>query len=174
MKLTLNKEFLYRHLFALAVFACLGGWFGLDAFCRYPATPARDLYVAIDKAEPPEGMTQAQLEAFKAGKVRTQRVLAGLVLLAAVATGLHLAAVASQKFSFDDEGFAVGSRRVPWSAKTEADASRWESKRILRLRGDGWRTTLDAWHHNGVREFYAKYCENNRSAGGHSIRCRCG
>ena len=32
--LKLNREFLVRHLFALVVFAALGGWFGSDAFVR--------------------------------------------------------------------------------------------------------------------------------------------
>ena len=153
MKLKINKDFLKRHLFALAVFAVLGCWFGYDAFVRYPSTPARALYASIEKQDPPETMTEAQLESFKAQKASTQRILAILTLGAAAAVGLHLLAVAGFKFSFDDDGFVLGGRRFKWADIGKTDESKWELKRILVISGAGWSAKLDAWHHDGVKEF---------------------
>ena len=108
MKLTLNREFLLRHLFAFGVFLALGGWFAFDAVARYPATDARALYVSIERAEPPDGL---DLAAFKAQKTASQRAMAFAVLLAAAGVGLHLLCVAAFRFEYDDGGFSVGAKR---------------------------------------------------------------
>ena len=102
--LKLNREFLVRHLFALVVFAALGGWFGFDAFVRYQRTPAAALYESIENAPPPADMSQAKLDAFKAQKTKTQFVLAIVTLGAALLVALHLLSVAGFKFAFDDDG----------------------------------------------------------------------
>ena len=156
MKLKVNKEFLVRHLFAFAVFLALGGWFGYDAFVRYPATPARALYASIERSEAPEGMSDAALESFKAQKTSTQRLFATLTLLAAAAVGLHLLAMVGFKFTFDEDGFVHSGRRLKWSDVESVDESKWESKRVLAVSGKGWRVVLDAWHHEGVKAFYEK------------------
>ena len=150
--LKLNREFLVRHLFALAVFAALGGWFGFDAFVRYPRTNAAALYESIEKAPPPADMSQAKLDAFKAQKTKTQFVLATVTLGAALLVALHLLSVAGFKFAYDDDGFTLGGRRLGWGDVKNVDESLWEKKRILRISGDGWDATLDAWHHVGVKE----------------------
>lgn len=153
MRLAVNKEFLVRHLFSLAVFLALCGWFGFDAFRRYPATPAKDLYFSIEKSEPPEGF---DLESFKAQKMQTQRILALLTLLASLGIGVHLIAVARFDFEFDDEGFSWNGRRFAYGEIRETDVSKWEKKNVLAIRGENWRILLDAWHHRGVREFFGK------------------
>ncbi len=152
-KLVLNREFLLRHAFSLAVFLALGGWFGVDAFWRYPATPAKDLYLSIEKSEAPEGY---DLEGFKRQKTQTQCILAALTLLIALGVGIHLLAVWSFDFSFDDEGFVFRGRRFSYAEVKSVDRSRWESKSIVVLSGDGWRIALDGWHHQGVKELLEK------------------
>jgi len=163
MKLKINREFLVRHLFALAVFASLCCWFGYDAFVRYPSASARDLYVSIERSEPPEGMAQTALEDFKAQKTSTQRIFTALTALASVAVGLHLLAVAGFRFSFDDDGFVLSGRRFAWKDIEGVDDSAWEKKRVVHISGEGWKATLDAWHHDGVKEFFEKMSER-RSA----------
>jgi hypothetical protein len=150
MKLELNKEFLLRHLFALAVFLALGGWFALDAFVRYPATDARALYAAIEKTDPPEGL---DVEAFKAQKTATQRIMAIAVLLAAAGTGLHLLAVAAFRFEYDGSGFTAGGRSYNYGEITRVDDSAWKKKRVMSVFAGEKRIVLDAWHHTGVEGF---------------------
>ena len=156
MKLKINREFLLRHLFSLAVFVVLGGWFGFDAFVRYPRSDARALYVSIEKSEPREGF---DLEAFKIQKTQTQRILAAVALLAAAGVGIHLLGIARFNFEFDDDGFTLGAKRFSYSEIKDVDTSRWEKKGILSISGEGWRFHLDAWHHSGVKEFYSLVSE---------------
>lgn len=153
MKLKINREFLARHLFAFAVFAALGGWFGLDAFVRYPATSAHDLYVAIEKSEPRDGF---DLEAFKAQKIATQKIFSLITLLVAAGVGLHILSVVRFKCEWDDEGFTAGGVRRRWSDITDVDTKLWESKNLLKIAGNDWKLTLDAWHHTGVKDFFKK------------------
>ena len=160
----LDKEFLARHLFSIAVFAILGSWFGIDAFVRYPETPARELYATIEKAPPPESMSAADLEAFKAQKTSTQRILAALVLAAGAAASLHLAKTAMFRFEFDEEGFSAGGEKRAWRDVEKADFSKWDSKRIFKIEAKGLSATLDAWHHTGVEEAKT-FCEKALSAG---------
>ncbi len=164
MQLKINKEFLKRHLFALAVFLALGGWFAYDAFVRYPATPARALYASIERSEPPEVMTERALEDFKAQKTSTQRLFATLTLAAAALVALHLLCIAGFKFSFDDDGFVLSGRRMKWADVKRVDESKWNSKRILVIFGDDWRAKLDAWHHEGVTEFREKLAGKSAKA----------
>ncbi len=156
MKLKINREFLLRHLFSLAVFLVLGGWFGVDAFVRYPRADARALYVSIEKSEPRDGF---DLEAFKAQKTQTQRILAAFALLAAAGVGIHLLCIARFKFEFDDDGFTLGPKRFSYPEIKDVDTSKWEKKGILSVSVEGLRFSLDAWHHSGVKEFYSLVSE---------------
>lgn len=153
-KLKINKEFAMRHGFALAVFLGLGAWFAADAFVRYPATPARDLYAEIERSAPPETMDAAALDAFKAQKTATQRMLAFATLLAGAWVAARLLAIATFKFSFDAGGFETRGKRFAWSDIASVDAKDWEKKGILRIAAaTGEKFALDAWHHAGVKEF---------------------
>lgn len=153
MKLAINREFLARHLFAFAVFAALGGWFGYDGFVRYPAADARGLYVSIEKSEP---QPETDLEGFKRGKVATQRIFALLAALAAAGVGLHLLAVARFSLEWDEEGFVHRGVRRAWADVKSVDESKWGGKGIVRISGEGWSLGLDAWHHTGVKDFFKK------------------
>ena len=84
MKLVLNKEYAGRHLFVTLLMVGLCCWFGYDGFIRYPATPAAELYASIEGSEPPEQMTDEQLEAFKKQKTQTQYGFTALTFLAAL------------------------------------------------------------------------------------------
>ena len=158
MKLRLNPEFFRRHLFVTVLMAGLGGWFAWDGLVRYPATPARELFTRIEKAEPP---ADADLEAFKAQKIQTQYGFAALALAAAAAVGLHLLAVARFAFAFDEDGFVWQDRRHAFAEITRVDDAQWEKKGITRIFFGKTSLALDAWHHVGVREFH----ERLRAAG---------
>lgn len=153
MKLTLNREFLKRHFFALAVFLLMSGWFGYDAFVRYPATSAHDLYVSIEGSEPSAGVDLAD---FKAQKVSIQYVLTALTFLAGASVGLHLLLLARFSFSFDEDGFTRAGVKRPYSAIETVDTTAWERKGILVISGKSWKIKLDSWHHAGVKDFYEK------------------
>ncbi len=155
MKLTLNREFLVRHLFAALVFIGLGCWFGYDAVVRYPQTPAAELYLSIEGADAvlkPE----AELEAFKAQKISMQKVFALVGLLAGGLVGLHLFLVSRFAFAYDDAGFTCGGKTRSYDDITSVDEKDWAKKGILRLIGTDWKVTLDAWHHTDVKAFHEK------------------
>ena len=115
MKLTINREFLRRHLFAVAVLAGMGGWFGYDGFVTYPKMTAAELYKSIESAEPPESMTEAQLEAFKQQKIATQYGLCAVLMFIAAIVGLHLFAVSRLDFAFDEGGFTWRGKRYAFT-----------------------------------------------------------
>ena len=149
MKLKLNREYAMRHLFVALLMAGLCCWFGYDGFVRYPATPAADLYRSIEKAEAPASL---DLEAFKRQKVKTQYGFTLLTALAALIVGANLYRSYRFDFAFDDEGFTHGGKRKTYSEIKRVDRSKWEKKGIIKVDG----ITLDAWHHEGVKEFVGK------------------
>lgn len=153
MTLTINKEFLRRHLFVVVVFAGMGAWFGYDGFVRYPNTPAAVLYSSIEGSEPPSEMTDAKLQAFKAQKTVAQRGLCGALVLAALLVGVHLLAITRLRFAFDDDGFVWKGKRFSYGDIKSVDRSRWSKKGIVKLAVSDGTVTLDAWHHAGVNEF---------------------
>jgi len=153
MKLTMNKEFLRRHLFAIAVLAGMGGWFGYDGIVTYPKTPATALYKSIESAEPPPSMTAAQLEAFKAEKTGRQIEFCAILILAAFAVGAHLFAVSRLDFAFDESGFTWRGKRYAYGNVKRVDRSKWAKKGIVKLELADGAVTLDSWHHAGVVEF---------------------
>ena len=148
-RLTLNREFAVRHLGVAALMLGLSAWFGYDGLVKYPATPAAELYRAIEGADAPVGF---DLDAFKRQKTQTQYGFAVLALLAALAVGGHVAWLARFRFGYDEDGFSVGSgpRRAFADVKA-VDWSAWTKKGIVRMDG----VTLDTWHHEGVREVAA-------------------
>ena len=152
MKLKLNPEFRNRHLFVAVLMLGLACWFGYDGFVGYPRASAHDLYVKIEAAEPDP---QADLEAFKAQKIKTQYGFTLLAFAASAAVALHLLAVARLDFSFDEGGFTCAGERHAFADIASVDDALWKSKGIMRITFGGRTVTLDAWHHLGVREFRA-------------------
>ena len=156
MKLTLNPEYARNHLFVTVLMAGLAAWFAFDGFVKYPSTPARDLYAKIEGSQPPEAMTDLQLEAFKAQKTKTQHGFAFLAFAAAAVVGLRLLGSARLRLEFDDDGFTLGGRRVPYSDVTSVDDRQWERKGISKVHFKGGIAVIDAWHHRGAKEFHEK------------------
>ncbi len=151
MKLRLNREYARNHLFVTILMAGLGLWFAYDGFIKYPATPAAELYEQIEKAKPP---TDFKLEAFKKQKIQTQYGFTIFSLLASLIIGGRLLKSARFDFSFDADGFSVAGTRFPFSDITAVDKRLWEKKGILKLNVANKTITLDAWHHEGVKDFY--------------------
>jgi len=151
--LTINKEFLRRHLFVVLVFTGMGAWFGYDGFVRYPSLPPAELYKSIETTEPPASMSAEKLEAFKSQKTASQRGFCTILMLAGIAVGLHLLAVSRLRFAFDDGGFAWNGKRYAFGDIKSVDRTKWAKKGILKLVLLDGTVTLDGWHHTGVNEF---------------------
>lgn len=134
MKLTLNREYLKRHLFAALLFAGLGGWFGWDGYVRYPS---------LDEAY----FTERHL--VKETAVERQRQFMLLAFLASLVVAVDLWKVSRLAFEFDESAFTCNGVTRPIDSIASVDRSQWEKKGILRVDG----IKLDAWHHVGVREF---------------------
>lgn len=152
MKLSINREFLLRHLGVCLLMFGLAGWFGYDGFVTYPQTEAAKLYEAIERSAPPEG---CNLEAFKRQKIQTQYGFAALSLVAALAIGLHLLLVARLRLEYDDTGFSWNGKKHAFAEISAVDRSEWGKgkKGVLILTVGGQKLKLDAWHHAGVAEF---------------------
>lgn len=163
MKLTLNREYAQRHLFVAILLAGLSCWFGYDGFVRYPATDAAALYREIEKSDPPD---QLDLAKFKRQKTQTQHSFAIISLLVALVVGVRLYRSYAFDFEFDDDGFAVRGQRYAYADITAVDRRRWRPKGILVLKlADGKKVTLDAWHHQGVKEFEGRLSQTAEARG---------
>lgn len=153
MKLQLNREFAARHLGVAVLLLGLGGWFGYDGVVRYPASSAHEIYVAIEKSEPPAGL---DLEAFKRQKIQTQYGFAALCLLAGAVVALGVLVNRHRTLEWDDEkmtGTLTGGRPLAFADVVGVEDAQWARKGILVLLAkDGRRVKLDAWHHVGVKE----------------------
>ncbi len=157
MKLQLNREFATRHLGVAALMLALSLWFAYDGFIAYPATSGHDLYVKIEKSEPPAGF---DLEAFKTQKIQTQY---GFTLFTLLVSGIIAAGVLRnhrRTLEWDDErmtGTLTQNKPLAFAEIKTVDTRRWDNKGILVLHAqDGRRVTLDAWHHTGVEELAKK------------------
>lgn len=158
MKLSLNKEYAVRHLGVAVLFLGLAGWFGYDGLVGYPSQTAHDIYVAIEKSEPPEGM---DLEGFKAQKIKTQYGFAAVFALVSLVVAFRLWRSWKSTLEWDDEkmwGSLTGGKPLAFADVEHVDARRWAKKGILGLiADDGRRVTLDAWHHSGVEALAKRF-----------------
>lgn len=152
MKLTINTEYLKRHLFVTVLMLCLGIWFAFDGLVTYPRLSAADLYRQIEKSDPPAEMTSEALEAFKDQKTKTQYGFALLALLAGAIVGTNLYKSYRFSFEYDDAlNMTVNGKKYTKDDIAEVDRSQWAKKKIAVLKmKDGAKVVLDAWHHNGV------------------------
>ncbi len=153
MKVKLNREYARNHLFVTILMLGLGLWFAYDGFVTYPSTPAAQLYEKIEGAAAPENF---DLEAFKKQKIQTQYGFTFFSLVASAIVGLRLLKSARFDCAFDEEGFTVAGTRYSYADVTSVDDSQWEKKGISRVTANGCTFTLDAWHHEGVKEFHEK------------------
>lgn len=157
MKLQLNREFATRHLAVAALMFGLACWFGYDGVVRYPALPAHDIYVSIEKSEPTAG---TDLEAFKRQKIQTQYGFSVLCLFAGALIALGVLMNKRRTLEWDDEkmaGSLTGGRPLAFADVVGVDDAQWARKGIMVLLAkDGRRVKLDAWHHTGVKELVEK------------------
>ncbi len=139
MKISLNKEYAFRHLGVAALFFGLALWFLYDAIFVYPTKIA-------------DGTHHTTVE---------------FQYSAAAALGLFAFVVAFRVFlnwratlTWDDEqmtGTLTCGVPLRFDDIDHLDAEKWEPKQILVVHAkDGRRVTLDAWHHAGARELAEK------------------
>ena len=139
MKISLNKEYAFRHLGVAALFFGLALWFLYDAIFVYPNRIA-------------DGTHHTTVE---------------FQYSAAAALGLFAFVVAFRVFlnwratlTWDDEqmtGTLTCNVPLRFDDIDHLDAEKWEPKQILVVHAkDGRRVTLDAWHHAGARELAEK------------------
>ncbi len=158
MKLSLNKEYAVRHLGVAVLFLGLAGWFGYDGLVGYPSQTPHDIYVSIEKSEPPADM---DLEGFKAQKIKAQYGFAAVFAAIALVVGLRLWKSWKSTLEWDDEkmcGTLTKGRALAFGDVEHVDERRWAKKGILVLvADDGRRVTLDAWHHTGVEDLAKRF-----------------
>jgi len=149
MKLTINREFLGRHLFALVVLAGMGCWFGYDGYVKYPSKTPMELYAEAHNGE--QAKDEAVARKFYDEAVPRQKEFMALCLVAATLVGLHLLAIVRTKVEFDDDGFTWNGRRYAYGDVKATDRSKWSKKGIAVVElKDGRKLKLDSWHHMGV------------------------
>lgn len=141
MRLELNPEFAVRHLGVALLMLALGGWFGYDGFVRYPQTDAATLYAEAHGGEKPADLEQA--EKFKASAIPRQKQFMALALAFSVLLAANVFRLWRKEYDLDGE-------------ITDVDWKDWKKKGIVRFKANGRKTTLDAWHHKGVKEIAEK------------------
>lgn len=150
MKVTLNPDYVRRHLGVCILLLGLSCWFGYDGLVTYPKTPAAELYESIEKAPPPEGF---DVDAFKKQKTQTQYGLMGFCFFVGSIVGLRLWGASKFRFAWDDSGFTWKGVKHPFSDIRKVGRDHWTKKGILVLNLEHEKIVLDAWHHLGVAEF---------------------
>ena len=132
-KLVLNREFAVRHLGVALLMLGLSGWFAYDGYVAYPER---------------DDAWFEQRHLVKENATRRQREFMVLALVAALVVAGHVALVARLDFEYDEDGFVCGGERRRFADVRSVDWSKWEKKGIVKVCG----ITLDAWHHEGVRD----------------------
>ena len=124
MKLTVNKEYKLRHLFAAAVFAAAGCWFFRDGLSAWPREnekwrndPANAAYVVLwDAGKTPQDAPPVQRPPYPPQNL-------------------------------------TGGKTLDFRNVEKLDLSKWRGKRVARVvMADGRKIKLDAWHHAGAAE----------------------
>ena len=149
-RLKINSEYAKRHLFVVAVFLSLSGWFGYDGFVRYPAQDAAALYESIEKSSAPADF---DLEEFKLQKIQSQKYFSYFLFVFASVVLFRLWRSFKFDFSWNSEFFVVSGVRRSLSEITAVDKLKWEKTGIAVISGKDFSVKLDSWHHVGVKEF---------------------
>jgi len=166
MKLTVNKEYKLRHLFAAAVFAAAGCWFFRDGLSAWPREnekwrndPANAAYVALwDAGETPQDAPPVQRPPYPPQKIRGQIFFGTALCGIAAFVVLMLAAESMKSLEWDPgtgtmKGSLTGGKTLDFRNVEKLDLSKWRGKRVARVvMADGRKIKLDAWHHAGAAE----------------------
>ena len=150
MKLTLNREYVLRHLGVAALFLGLCGWFLYDGFITYPK---------MDDAKFSEEILhgrQGDFDKLKQEAINRQFQFAGICGIAALLIAAGVGRCRLQTLEWDDAqlcGSLTGGKPLAFADISGIDDRRWEKKGILVVyANDGRRFTLDTWHHSGAKK----------------------
>ena len=150
MKLTLNREYVLRHLGVAALFLGLCGWFLYDGCITYPK---------MDDAKFSEEILhgrQGDFDKLKQEAINRQFQFAGICGIAALLIAAGVGRCRLQTLEWDDAqlcGSLTGGKPLAFADISGIDDRRWEKKGILVVyANDGRRFTLDTWHHSGAKE----------------------
>ena len=139
MKLSLNREYAFRHLGVSILFFGLSLWFLYDAVFVYPN-------------QQPDGTHHTSVE--------FQYSAAALLALFAFVVAFRVLRNRRATLEWDDEqmtGTLTLGAPLKFADIDHLDVGKWEPKQILVVHAkDGRRVTLDAWHHAGARELAEK------------------
>lgn len=154
MKLTLNREYVMRHLGVAALFLGLCGWFLYDGTITYPK---------MDDAKFSEEILhgrQGDFDKLKQEAINRQFQFAGICGIAALLIAVGVGRCRLQTLEWDDAqlcGSLTGGKPLAFADINGIDDRRWEKKGILVVyANDGRRFTLDTWHHSGAKELAEK------------------
>jgi hypothetical protein len=154
MKLTLNREYVLRHLGVAVLFFGLCGWFLYDGAVTYPKMDDATFSEQILHGR------QGDFDKLKKEAINRQYQFAGICGIAALLIALGVGRCRLQTLAWDDVqmcGSLTGGKPLAFADVSGVDDRRWEKKGILVVYGrDGRRFTLDAWHHAGAKELVEK------------------
>ena len=149
MKLTLNREYAFRHLGVAVLFLGLCCWFLYDGAITYPK---------MDDATFSEHILhgrQGDFEKMKKEAIGRQYQFAGICGIAALLIAAGVGRCRLQTLEWDDVqmcGSLTGGKPLAFADVSGIDDRRWEKKGILVVYAkDGRRFTLDTWHHSGAK-----------------------
>ena len=154
MKLSINREFAFRHLGVAALMFALFCWFLYDGAISYPEKDP--VYFAELHHSSPERGPE-----LKKSAIERQYQFAFLALLASIAIAGGVLRVRRQTLEWDDSkmcGSMTGGAPLAFADVESVDSSKWVKKGIVALTAtDGRRVVLDTWHHAGARELAARF-----------------
>ena len=154
MKLTLNREFAFRHLGVAVLFFGLCCWFLYDGFVTYPKMDDATFSEQILHGR------QGDFGKLKQEAINRQYQFAGICGIASLLIALGVGRCRLQTLEWDDEkmcGSLTGGKPLAFSDVSGVDDRRWEKKGILVVYAhDGRRFTLDTWHHVGAKDLAEK------------------
>ena len=154
MKLTLNREFAFRHLGVAVLFFGLCCWFLYDGFVTYPKMDDATFNEQILHGR------QGDFGKLKQEAINRQYQFAGICGVAALLIALGVGRCRLQTLEWDDaqmSGSLTGGKPLAFADVSGVDDRRWEKKGILVVYAkDGRRFTLDTWHHAGAKDLAQK------------------
>jgi len=155
MKLSLNREYAIRHLGVATLMAALCAWFVYDGAVAYPAMSDAEF-----KENVLHNLEYADFPKKRRETTNRQFQFACVVGLAAIVIAGGVWRAKRKTLEWDDaamNGTLTNGRPLPFQDVSSIDRSRWDRKGILVVHAkDGRAMTLDAWHHNGVKEIAEK------------------
>jgi len=159
MKLTLNRDYAFRHLAVAALLGAVAVWSVYDGAVKYPADNRAweaQAGTTVEAALADEHRAKDQMPPHAPYKINEQFYQAGILALAALVIAGLVGLEARKTLAWDEKemnGSLTCGKPLPFAEVKSCDWSKWESKRIVAVHAaDGRAVKLDAWHHAGVTE----------------------